>query len=213
MDSGAPVSVFGHPARVPDGLWARGRVVGPGGAHPPWRQIDGLDAVGAPVERGFSGAGVWDLSRGLVVGVLAAVLAPRRMDIADSPRVAWMIPLDVLDATPFAVAAPSRAAVDWSAPLPSALWSLVDRLLAVESFREDPGPLLAQLSPAISAGTSRSSKPRLQLYHVVGRCGEFVQGPAELVRTVRWMEGDTLAVREFVAQARKTWPDRLGDDE
>jgi hypothetical protein len=53
----------------------------------------------------------------------------------------------------------------------------------------------------------------LQLYHVVGRCGEFVQGPAELVRTVRWMEGDTLAVREFVAQARKTWPDRLGDDE
>ncbi|MER7971649.1 trypsin-like peptidase domain-containing protein [Streptomyces sp. NPDC005840] len=215
--TGTPVTLFGHPASVPHGLWASGRVTGPGGAHPRWRQIDGLDLVGAAVERGFSGAGVWDLDRGLVIGVLATVLLGRRSGQADGPRVSWMIPLDVLDPALLPpAAAPARSAEPadgWTAP-PSALWPLVDRLLAMESFRLDAGPLLlGQLPAEVAAGVTRSAHPRVQLYHLVGRCGEFAQGPAALVRAVRWLEGDTRAVTEFVAQARETWPDRLADDD
>lgn len=213
-ESGALVSVFGHPAAVPNGLWARGRVVGQGGPLPGWRQIDGLDAVGAAVERGFSGAGVWDLGRGLVVGVLASVLTPRRTDpAAAAPRVAWMIPLDALDPGHLPAPPVAEPVTDRAAP-PSSLWPLVDRLLAMESFRVDAGTqLLAQLPAEITAGTTRSTNPRLQLYHLVSRCGEFTVGPTALARAVRWMEGDTLAVTDFVAQARKTWPGRLDDDD
>ncbi|MFJ2510086.1 trypsin-like peptidase domain-containing protein [Streptomyces griseoviridis] len=218
-ETGAQVTLFGHPAAVPDGLWTRGRVAGAGGPHARWRQIDGLDAVGAPVERGFSGAGVWDLGQGRVVGVLAAVLVTRRTDGPGGPRVSWMIPLDVLDPAllPAATAPPPtapRAVDEWAAAPPSALWPLVDRLLAMESFRLDAGPqLLGQLPAEIAAGTTRSANPRVQLYHLVVRCGEFARGPAALVRAVRWLEGDTLAVTEFAAEARKTWPDRLADDD
>ncbi|MFJ9011461.1 trypsin-like peptidase domain-containing protein [Streptomyces canus] len=213
-ESGVLVSVFGHPAAVPNGLWARGWVVGQGGPLPGWRQIDGLDAVGAAVERGFSGAGVWDLGRGLVVGVLASVLTPRRTDsAAAAPRVAWMIPLDALDLGHLPATPAAGPITDRAAP-PSSLWPLVDRLLAMESFRVDAGTqLLAQLPAEIAAGTTRSTNPRLQLYHVVSRCGEFTVGPTALTRAVRWMEGDTLAVTDFVAQARKAWPGRLDDDD
>lgn len=212
-DTGTPVTLFGHPAPVPDGLWARGRVTGPGGPHPGWRQVDGLDAVGARVERGFSGAGVWDLDRGLVIGVLASVLVPSGRDGADRPRVAWMIPLDLLEPPlrPAALAEP--VADSWAAP-PSSLWPLVDRLLAVESVRADAGAQLLALLPAeIAAGTARSAVPRVQLYHLVSRCGQFARGPAALVRAARWLEGDTLAVTDLVAQAARTWPGRLADDD
>ncbi|MDQ0778622.1 hypothetical protein QF026_007088 [Streptomyces aurantiacus] len=218
--TGEPVAVYGYPSGIPDGVWARGQLVGAGGAHPAWRQIDGLDPVGAPVTRGFSGAGVWDLRRGLVVGVLAAVLAPRSTDTGAATRVAWMIPLDVLEGTRFAITAPAppRAApqpAHIDGPLPArVLWALVDRLLAIDSFRIDAGhQLLLQLPPEIVSGIARQNNPRIQLYQIVRRCGEFEQGPAALVTTVQWIEGDTTAVKNFVTEARKTWPDRLGDDD
>nr|WP_055613194.1 trypsin-like peptidase domain-containing protein [Streptomyces phaeochromogenes] len=214
------VAVYGYPSGVPDGIWARGQIVGAGGAHPAWRQIDGLDPVGAPVTRGFSGAGVWDLRRGLVVGVLAAVLAARSTHAVVATRVAWMIPLDVLDGTSFAIAAPAppRAAPQLThidEPLPArVLWAVVDRLLAIESFRIDAGyQLLLQLPPEIVSGIARQSSPRIQLYQIVRRCGEFEQGPVALVTAVQWIEGDTTAVKNFVEEARKTWPERLGSDD
>ncbi|MEV1082152.1 trypsin-like peptidase domain-containing protein [Streptomyces sp. NPDC050211] len=218
-DIGGTVAVYGHPIGVPDGVWARGQVVGAGGTHPGWRQIDGLDFVGVSVTKGFSGAGVWDLRRGLVVGLLAAVLAARSTESVPAARVAWMIPLDVLDGTPFAVdaravdraaALPARGA---EPPPPSVLWPLVDRLLAIESFRVDGGQqLLSQLPSEVVSGVGRQNSPKVQLYQIVRRCGEFEGGPAALVTAVQWMEGDTTAVNSFVEEARKTWPDRLGSD-
>ncbi|MGW1209989.1 trypsin-like peptidase domain-containing protein [Streptomyces sp. NPDC002499] len=218
--TGESVAVYGYPSGVPDGIWARGQIVGAGGVHPAWRQIDGLDPVGAPVTRGFSGAGVWDLGRGLVVGVLAAVLAARTTEAAPAARVAWMIPLDVLDGTRFEItaAAPAREAAQPARvdePLPArALWALVDRLLAVESFRIDSGhQLLLQLPSEIVSGIARQNSPRIQLYQIVRRCGEFEQGPVALVSAVQWIEGDTTAVKNFVEEARKIWPGRLGSDD
>ncbi|MFF9622525.1 trypsin-like peptidase domain-containing protein [Streptomyces griseosporeus] len=213
--TGGEVAVFGHPAGVPGGLWARGRVAGAGGTYPAWWQIDGLDLGGAPMQRGFSGAGVWDDARGLVVGVLTAVPGTAIPDGASPPRGAWMIPLDTLDGTAFALPArPGGSAPVPAGPAsPSALWPLVDRLLALESLRLDAGAqLLGQLPAGIVSGIARRTTARLQLHQIVHRCGEFEEGPAALVRAVRWMEGDTAAVREFVEQARKTWPDRLDDD-
>lgn len=218
--TGAAVSAYGHPVGAPDGIWARGQVVGAGGTHPAWWQIDGLDPVGAPVTRGFSGAGVWDLRRGLVMGILAAVLADRPSDAAAASRVAWMIPLDVLDGTPYAIAAPvpasatPRQAHAYQPLSPGAVRALVDRLLAIESFRIDAGhQLLTQLPSEIVSGIARQSSPRVQLYQIVRRCAEFASGPAALVAAVQWMEGDTTAVKDFVKEARKSWPDRLGSDD
>lgn len=97
---GLSVRVFGHPAEAPSGLWARARIAGAGGPHPGWWQLDGADVTGARIERGFSGAGVWNADGSAVLGVLASVLATAG---ADTTRVAWMIPLDLLDGTPYEV--------------------------------------------------------------------------------------------------------------
>ncbi|MEU9337876.1 trypsin-like peptidase domain-containing protein [Streptomyces sp. NPDC048290] len=204
--TGARVRVFGHPAGVPEGLWARGEVVGAGGTHPGWRQIDGVDLAGAAVERGFSGAGVFDVGREAVVGVLATVLVPG----GRAGRVSWMIPLDVLDGTAFEVRGPAEGA---RVLPPRVLWGLVDRLLAMDSVREDAGAqLLGMLPVAIAGGVGRRGSARMQLFEIVRRCGDFADGPGTLVEAVQWMEGSTTAVDDFVAEARRTWPDRLGDD-
>ncbi len=61
----------------------------------------------------------------------------------------------------------------------------------------------------VAGGVPRADRPRLQLFHLVGRCGDFADGLRELVRAVRELEGDTLSVRRFTDQARRLWPDRL----
>ncbi|GAA4961987.1 hypothetical protein GCM10023205_27030 [Yinghuangia aomiensis] len=208
---GAPVLVFGHPRSVPGGLWSRGRVVAAGGSYPDWRQVDGLDAVGAAVERGFSGAGVWDQARGLVTGVLAEVFE------GTAARVSWMIPLDTLDGTAFALpprSAPRPSSAPPPAPLPpAAIWPLVDLLLAVESFRVDGGAdLLSVLPSDIAATVPRSRSPRLGFFQIVARCDAFVHGPRALVDAVRQIEGDTAAAADFTAHARRAWPTRVDDD-
>jgi hypothetical protein len=80
------VRMVGYPARTPTQVLATGRVVGPVDPVTGWRQIDRLSASTVTVERGFSGAGVFDAS-GAVVGMVVAKAT------LSQQAVAWMIPV------------------------------------------------------------------------------------------------------------------------
>ena len=217
---GAEVRAFGHPARLPEGVWTRARTVAAGGPHPGWWQLEGLDRVGMWVQPGFSGAGVLDPRRGRVVGVVVSMYSSRE---TAGPRVAWMIPLSLLAGRPAAdgwttaLTAPGEARplppLAGDGPAPDAvrdLWDVAEALLDVTGIAADGGKgLLALLPRHIGSGVPRDERPRLQALHLVRRCGDFADGPAALVRVVRQVEGDTLPVRRFVARAERLWPHRL----
>ncbi|MFF9405709.1 trypsin-like peptidase domain-containing protein [Streptomyces anandii] len=212
------VRAYGHPAAIPDGLWARARTVGTGGPQARWLQLDGFTGQGTRIERGFSGAGVWDEERGKVIGVVASVLDGSG---PATTRVAWMIPLGPLAGTDFAALiggvprgwnhAPGPAAAEGGAKADP--WDVVEALLATGVAAADGGRGLLTLVPGhITGGMLRDDRTRLQMFHLVSRCGDFTDGPAALVRAVRRLEGDSIPVREFVERARALWPDRLGHD-
>ncbi|MFI1014398.1 trypsin-like peptidase domain-containing protein [Streptomyces sp. NPDC020965] len=86
---GRELSVYGHPVAAPAGIWSVVRAVGWGGPHHEWVQLAGTGPTGAGIERGFSGAGVWDpVARG-IVGLVTAAYRER------GAKVAWMLPLEV----------------------------------------------------------------------------------------------------------------------
>lgn len=210
------VRAYGHPAAIPDGLWARARTIGAGGPQAHWLQLDGVAGQGARIERGFSGAGVWDEERGKVIGVVASVLDGSG---PTTTRVAWMIPLGQLAGTDFAALADGgvRGRNHATGPVATAVkadpWDVVEALLATGVAAADGGRGLLTLVPGhITGGMLRDDRTRLQMFHLVSRCGDFADGPAALVRAVRRLEGDSISVREFVEQARALWPDRLDRD-
>lgn len=85
---GRTVQVYGHPQSYGDvGVWVRLSLDGPGNSGT-WVQMTSLVTNGGHVERGFSGAGVWDAAAKAVIGWVVA--ADRRQG-AD---VAWMIPVE-----------------------------------------------------------------------------------------------------------------------
>jgi len=84
------ISVFGHPARYPDGVWADARLMGRGGPGAQWVQMDTPTRTGKRIQPGFSGAGVWAHDDEAVIG---CVIAADR--VADD-RVAWMIPVEAI---------------------------------------------------------------------------------------------------------------------
>ncbi|MEV7077570.1 trypsin-like peptidase domain-containing protein [Streptomyces sp. NPDC093516] len=202
-----PVLVFGHPSDAPDGVWARARTVAAGGPQARWLQLDGDDGLGARIEQGFSGAGVWDRRNHTVAGVVSSVLN-RAAPIPT--RVAWMIPFALLSATRFAPDL-GGSGEPLGAAGPADPWDVVDALLATGAVTPDGGSGLLSLLPGhIAGGVPRADRPRLQVFHLVRRCGDFGDGPGELVRAVRELEGDSISVRHFVDAAKRLWPDRLG---
>ncbi|CAL9548513.1 hypothetical protein SUDANB108_04414 [Streptomyces sp. enrichment culture] len=206
-----PVWVFGHPPDAPNGVWARARTVAAGGPQARWLQLDGDDSPGARIEQGFSGAGVWDRHSLKVTGVVSSVLN-RAAPIPT--RVAWMIPFALLARSSFAPLLGSGVGPAGAAG-PADPWDVVNALLATGAVTQDGGSGLLSLLPGHIAGSvPRADRPRLQMFHLVRRCGDFVDGPGELVRAVRELEGETISVRHFVDAARRLWPDRLhGTDE
>ena len=84
------VRVFGHPPGHDMGVWARARLMGRGGPRGEWIQMDGLSQTGKRIQRGFSGAGVWDEDYQAVIGCVVVG------DREESDRVAWMIPNEVI---------------------------------------------------------------------------------------------------------------------
>jgi hypothetical protein len=84
------ISVFGHPQGHDFGVWARARLIGRGGPRGQWIQMDGLSHTGKRIQKGFSGAGVWDEENEAVIGCVVV------QDRAEEDRVAWMIPIEVI---------------------------------------------------------------------------------------------------------------------
>ena len=91
-----PPSVMDHRFRVegfPAGLedaWATGVMRGATGPGRQWVQLEDVKVAGPRVERGFSGAPVWDDELGAVVGIVVAALG------LVEAKVAEMIPTAVL---------------------------------------------------------------------------------------------------------------------
>ncbi|POX39074.1 hypothetical protein C3486_20115 [Streptomyces sp. Ru73] len=89
---GHGVRVAGFPATSPGGVWHVGRLRA--GTAEGWVQFSQGDAHGTPIERGFSGAPVWDEELGAVVGMVA------RSQLS-GPRQSFLLPTRALiDAVP-----------------------------------------------------------------------------------------------------------------
>lgn len=78
---------FGFPRNGDSGRWVNGVLSGPNARQ--WVQMEITSEF--PIERGFSGAPVWDKDLGKVVGMLVAAESDQ-----EETQVAYMIPLDVL---------------------------------------------------------------------------------------------------------------------
>lgn len=88
IPDGQRVQIIGYPQGTPGGIVATGQLSGTGGPCPRWVQIDGVRTTGVAVERGFSGAAVWDPGRGRVVGLITAAHTDQ------ASKTAWMLPIE-----------------------------------------------------------------------------------------------------------------------
>jgi hypothetical protein len=83
-----PYRAFGFPARLDDGVWSNGRLLGRQGTN--WIQLEDDKIPGFAVIAGFSGTPVWDEHLQGVVGMIVAASQPV------TAKVAFAIPSDVL---------------------------------------------------------------------------------------------------------------------
>ncbi|QDQ13001.1 S1 family peptidase [Streptomyces spectabilis] len=208
------VHVYGHPARAPDGLWSRASLVGRGGPHRDWVQLDGLDSATAWIEPGFSGAAVWDPATGRVVGMVTAALGDR------ATRAAWMLPMEAAARLWPALApavnghAPPGAAP--RAPKPPTdhqQFALADALLRVSLVEEDRAATLRRLLPPhIRHGVRDHPRPRLQVFYVVQACVDHHDGRAALVAALRLLDESSAAAGAALALIDEVWPRDPGGD-
>jgi uncharacterized protein YoaH (UPF0181 family) len=91
--AGHRISTFGYPRKVEYGEWAHGVASGPGGPGGQWVQLDAPTVTGRRIERGFSGAAVYDHTADGVVGMVVAE------DTQAEAKIAWMLPTAVLAAS------------------------------------------------------------------------------------------------------------------
>ncbi|MFD6322732.1 trypsin-like peptidase domain-containing protein [Streptomyces sp. NPDC058442] len=195
------VSVYGHPRRgLGDGLWVEATATGPGGPNPAWRQLDGR-VNGVAIQRGFSGAGVWDHRAGGVIGLVVAAYA------SSVERVAWMFPLAAVSRewTPLAsMIAPATAApVELTARQCAELARLIAAIPVFGTLggRQD---LVSLLRPEIGAVVAERPEPHAHLYHVVRTSSDYEGGLDELIDAVRALVGDSRAVRSIAAGLRRS---------
>ncbi|MEV6838142.1 trypsin-like peptidase domain-containing protein [Streptomyces sp. NPDC051133] len=215
------VAMYGHPAGSPDGLWSRARLVGRGGPHPDWVQLEGLGSTGVRVSHGFSGAGVWDPAARRVVGMLTAAYSDQQA------KVAWMLPLeaaarmwpDLAPALGTSAHGPEPGAPAGGPPQPppaepwAALpsdqeqFALADALLNVPQIEDDGAATLRGLLPARIRRTVRTHpRPRLQLFFVVQACVEHPHGRQALVEALRLLDDESRPARSALELLDRLWP-------
>jgi Effector-associated domain 2/Trypsin-like peptidase domain len=199
------VNVYGHPAGAPDGLWSRARLVGRGGPHREWIQMEGIGGTGPRVGHGFSGAGVWDPVARRVVGMVTAAYS-------DEPaRTAWMLPLEAaarmwpgLDA---ALDPPARGEAWGSPPSDRDQFALADALLSVPQIEDDGGAALRGLLPSrIRRSVRTHPRPRLQLFFLVQACAQHLDGRQALVDAVRLLDDGSQPAGAALELFGKLWP-------
>ncbi|MGW6454975.1 effector-associated domain 2-containing protein [Streptomyces sp. NPDC055078] len=204
------VSVYGHPEPVPDGLWATARLVGRGGPHHEWVQLEGAGTTGARIEPGFSGAGVWDPAAGRIIGLITAAYNER------DTRIAWMLPTEAIarlwpglhELCPDA-GAPAASPTPPPAQLPSdaAQFAIADALLRVPRVEDDGAATLRRLLPAVIRHSVRDSvTPRLQTFYVVRACVDHRQGRRALADALRLIDDASEPARAALGLLDRVWP-------
>ncbi|WP_159033132.1 effector-associated domain 2-containing protein [Streptomyces fodineus] len=217
------VAAYGHPAGAPDGLWSRARLVGRGGPYRDWIQLEGLGSAGAPVGRGFSGAGVWDPAARRVIGMVTAAYTDQQA------KVAWMLPLEaaahmwpdlapaLAGPEPETATVPKSAAGEASSPPPPDSWpeppsdkdqfALADALLAVPQIEDDGAATLRGLLPSRIRHTVRThSRPRLQLFFLVQACAQHPHGRQALIDALRMLDDGSRPARTALELLDRLWP-------
>lgn len=198
----AEVSVYGHPRPgLGDGLWVEATATGPGGPNPAWRQLDGR-ANGVAIQRGFSGAGVWDRGLGGVIGLVVAAYA------SSVERVAWMFPLAAVarEWEPLGgLITPAGATAAPAVPTARQCAELARMIASIPAFgtlggRQD---LVSLLRPEIGAVVAERPEPHAHLYHVVRISTDYEGGLDELIGAVRILVGDSRAVRSIAAEVKR----------
>ncbi|MFI1438471.1 effector-associated domain 2-containing protein [Streptomyces fructofermentans] len=191
---GRRVAVIGYPRGAPAGLIATARLTGRGGSCPDWVQLDGVRATGAVVERGFSGAAVWDPAARRVIGLVTAASKDR------TARIAWMLPMEaaarVWPPLSGALRTPAARAV-CSPPSLEGTYALAEALLDVPQIAHDSGRLLrAQLPPAVRRNVPDHPWPRQQLQALVQACADQPGGCAALRVAVGAIGGGSAPAEE-----------------
>ncbi|MFV8186271.1 MULTISPECIES: effector-associated domain 2-containing protein [Streptomyces] len=211
------VGMYGHPVSAPHGLWSTARLVGRGGPHPDWIQLEGLGPTGAVVGHGFSGAGVWDPAARRVIGMVTAAYTDQQA------KVAWMLPLEAAAGTwpdlASAMAAPaSNAALSpgrWRPAQPSDRdqFALADALLNIPPVEEDHGAALRGLLPAtIRRAVRTHARPRLQLFFLVQACAEHPGGRRALIEALRLLDDESRAAKAALELFEERWPSPPGSE-
>ncbi|WP_327379212.1 serine protease [Streptomyces sp. NBC_01212] len=157
------VRSFGFPRHYDDGAWSVGWLRGATGTG--WLQYDTDPASEHRVEHGFSGAPVWDVAEGGIVGMVVA--ADARSDV----RTAYLIPVRTLRETWSALAATALPACPFRS-----LEAFRERDAGLFHGRAEPADRLADLlrhAPAISlVGPSGCGKSSLLYAGVLPRLRE-----------------------------------------
>ncbi|WP_221360972.1 effector-associated domain 2-containing protein [Streptomyces beigongshangae] len=188
---GRRVAIIGYPRGAPAGLVATARVAGRGGPCPDWVQLDGVRTTGAAVERGFSGAAVWDPAIRRVVGLVTAAGKDR------TAKIAWMLPMEAAArlwpplADALRASAPrTRPSRTCSPPSVEESYELAEALLDVPQIGHDSGRLLrGQLPAAVRRNVPDHPWPRQQVQGLVQACVDQPGGCAALRAAVEGLGG------------------------
>lgn len=199
------VHVYGFPAGAPEGLWSRVRLVGRGGPHRGWIQLEGIGAAGARISHGFSGAGVWDpVARRIVGMITAAYTAPQA-------KAAWMLPLEAAarmwPGLTAALEPPVSLLGPSSPPSDRDQFALADALLNVPLVEDDDGATLRSLlPPRIRRAVRTHDRPRLQLFFLVQACVQHPDGRRALVDSMRLLDDESQPARAVLELVETLWP-------
>ncbi|MEU6274094.1 trypsin-like peptidase domain-containing protein [Streptomyces populi] len=195
------VSAYGYPSPgLGDGVWVQVTATGSGGPNPAWRQLDGR-VHGVGIQRGFSGAGVWDRDLGGVIGLVVAAYG------STVERIAWMFPLAAVarEWTPLAalLTAPGSAPAELTARQCAELARMMASIPKFGTLggRQD---LVSLLRPEIGSVVTERPEPHAHLYHVVRTSTDYEGGLDELIGALTMLVGDdSRAVRSIVAELRR----------
>ncbi|MFF0627456.1 trypsin-like peptidase domain-containing protein [Streptomyces sp. NPDC004296] len=158
-EPGLPVRTFGFPRGNDSGVWSAGVLRGRQATG--WVQYDADPASQYEVQRGFSGAPVWDSEHGGVVGMVVTA------DARPGRRTAYLIPTAILCAT----WPPLRQAVSERSPFrPLRQFQEADAEL-FHGRGEPAGRIVARLDADSGTGTGVGTSSGITLVGVSG-CGK-----------------------------------------
>jgi hypothetical protein len=195
---GRTVRLLGYSTSRPEGVWARGQLLGPAGAGGEWTQVAGLSAHKSRTSTDFSGAGVVDDASGAVIGLIVA---------SDTTGNAFMMPLEAIAShwpplLDLMSDAPSAAGPREKRPSAETVHRLVTALLAIPGMADSATrrELFYLLPTEISASIPRGTNAYTEVVLIVQTCMRYPDGMANLLKAVRQLEGDNPATLAFARQ-------------